>query len=85
MEAVTAERSTARVPYNPERSDRVVVHLPKVLTEAVDAYQRRMMIGTRSEALRRLVQTGLEAEGSPELPAAPAAPRRRGRGKGRAR
>ncbi len=80
MEAAAAERSTTRMPHNPEKSDRVVVHLPRALTEAVDAYQRRKLIGNRSEALRRLVQIGLEAEGHLEPPA-PARPPLRIRGR----
>ena len=68
MAGVT-ERSAERVPHNPERSDRVVVHIPKALSKAVDAYQRRKLIANRSEALRRLVQIGLETEKAREAKA----------------
>ncbi len=82
------ERSTGGLPHNPERTDRIVVHLPKALTAAVDAYQRRMLIGTRSEALRQLVQAGLEAKGGLSRSAGvqsdieDGAPRRARRGRG---
>ncbi len=55
-------RSAGRVVHNPEKSDRVVIHLPKALSRAVSSYQRRKMLPNRSEAIRQLLVLALETE-----------------------
>ena len=51
------------MPHNLDRTDRIVVHLPKQMTRLIEEYQIQLIGGTRSEAIRRLLQAGLEAEG----------------------
>ena len=61
-----------RVAINRERTVRQAFTTSKELDADIDAYQRRKKLTTKADAIRRLVQIGLEAEGSPEPPPAPA-------------
>ena len=53
------------------------VALPPELWEAVAVYGADRQVATEAEAIRRLVQAGLDAEGVDVPPAAPRSPRKK--------
>lgn len=54
------------MPVNPETTVRKLVSLPKELAETIADFRFRKRINTESEAIRRLIERGLEAEERPD-------------------
>lgn len=46
---------------NPDTTDRKVVHMPKALAQRIARYRFGNEINAESEAIRRLIEKGLEA------------------------
>ena len=75
IEPTIQRRKGAAVPHDPNRTRRLVTHVPLDLWEEVSAYQRRHRIMQTSEVVRRLLVAGLQAEAEEASPPpAPAAP-----------
>jgi metal-responsive CopG/Arc/MetJ family transcriptional regulator len=47
----------------PDAPERVTVSMPRALAEAVDDYWHRKRLGSRSEAVRLLLEAALKSEG----------------------
>ena len=80
--ATAAVRSRGAMPYDPEKTRRLVVHVDLDLAAQIDEHKRRFGLTNTSDVLRRLLVLGLEQERAttiqPSLDAR--GPGRKGRG-----
>jgi hypothetical protein len=53
------------MPVNTDTTTRKLVSLPKALVAAIQDYRFANRVGTESEAIRRLIELGLEAAKKP--------------------